>query len=127
MRDLDVAIVLFHILEALELQREDHRQLLDPHPLLSLLVRAAVITLKFIITTEGFGVAEASEAMSDRRVLINVHLEIEKVFVFAADRLAVEASRLAGEDALEDLVDPRRLAAGGAAVGRHALAHRHSI
>lgn len=117
MRYFYMAIILLHVLEALQLQRKNHRQLFDSHPLLRLLVRAAVITLKFIITTEGFSVAEASQAMRNRRVLINVDLEIEEVFVFAADGLAVETSSFAGEDALEDFVHPGRLGAGGAAVG----------
>lgn len=124
MRDLDVPVVLLHVLEALELQREDHRQLLHAHPLLRLLVAAAVITLKFIITTEGFRVAEAPQAVRDGRVLVHVHLQVEEVLVFAADGFAVEAARLAGQHALENLVDPRRLVAGGAG---HALAHRHAV
>lgn len=106
MRHLNVPIILFHVLKSLQMQSEYHRQLFDAHSLLSLLIGAAIITFKLIITTQRFGVAEAFQAMRYRCVLINVHLQIEKVLVFAADGLAVETTRLAGEHALEDLVHP---------------------
>jgi hypothetical protein len=106
MRDFDVSIVLFHVLEALELKGQNHRQLLDSHPFLSFLVATAIVTLKFIITAKGFGITEASEAMSDRGVLIDVDLQVEKVFVFAAYRLAIQTSSFACENALEYLMHP---------------------
>jgi hypothetical protein len=96
MRNFYMAIVLLHVLESLQLERKDHWELLHPHPLLRLLIATAIITLKLIITTEGFGIAEASEAMSDGRVLVDVDLQIEEVFVFAADRLAIQTPRLTG-------------------------------
>lgn len=131
MRHLNVPIILFHVLESLQMQSEYHRQLFDAHSLLSLLIGAAIITFKLIITTQRFGVAEAFQAMRYRCVLINVHLQIEKVLVFAADSLAVETTRLAGEHALEDFVHPcwlvgRRWGRRGAVGGRWGL-NGHAI
>lgn len=111
-RDLDVPVVLFHVLEAFQVQSEDHGQLLDPHPLLRLLVTAAVITLEFIITTQGLCITETPQTVGNTRVLFYVDLEVEEVLVFAADRLAVQTARLARQDTLEYLVDPRRLGRG---------------
>lgn len=49
MRHLDVPVVLFHVLESLEVEREYERQFLNPHTLLRLLVAATVVALKLII------------------------------------------------------------------------------
>lgn len=127
MRDFDVPIVLLHVLEAFELEGQDHRQLLHSHPLLGFLVATAIVTLKFIITAKGFGIAEASEAMSDRGVLIDVDLQVEEVFVFAAYRLAIQTSRFAREDALEYLVHPGWVRGGVAVGARGNLANRDAI
>ena len=37
MGDLDVSVVLLHVLESLQVQRQDGGQFLHPHPLMSLL------------------------------------------------------------------------------------------
>lgn len=73
MRDLNVAIV--HVLEAFQVQRQDNWQLLHAHPLLSLLIAATVVALEFIITAQRLRVAEASQTVRNRRVLVHVHLE----------------------------------------------------
>lgn len=121
----DVTIVLLHVLESLQLQSQNHRQLLHPHPLLSFLITAAVIAFKLVITAERLCVAEASQAMRYRGVLINIDLQVEEVFIFAADRLAIEASSFAGENALEDFVHPCWLCACGTA-GTD-IADRHTL
>lgn len=100
MRDLDVPVVLLHVLEPLEMEREYHRQLLHPHPLLRLLVTTTVIALELILTTQCLCVAEAAQAVRDARVLLHVHLQVEEMFVDAAHSLTVEASRLARQDTL---------------------------
>lgn len=107
MRYLDVAIVLFHVFETLQMQRQNHGQLLDAHPFLGLLVAAAVVALELVVAAQRLCVAEASQTVCDARVLVNVYLQVEKVLVFAADRFAVEATRFAGQNSLEYFVHPR--------------------
>lgn len=72
---LDVAVVLLHVLEPLEVQRQDERQLLDAHALLRLLVAAARVALELVVVAERLRVAEALQAVSDAGVLVHVHLE----------------------------------------------------
>lgn len=88
------------------MQSQDHGQLLNPHPLLRLLVTAAVVALELVLAAQSLCVAEAAQAVRDAGVEVHVNLQVEEVFVLAADRLAIEAARLAGEDSLEDLMDP---------------------
>lgn len=75
MGHFDVPVVLFHVLEALKVQRQDERQLLHPHPLLRLLVAAAVVALELVVIAQSLRVTEALQTMSDARVLTDVHLE----------------------------------------------------
>lgn len=114
MRHLNMPIILLHILEALQVQCQYHWQLLHAHPLLGLLVAAAVVALELVVAAQRLRVAEAAQAMRDAGVLIDIHLQIEEVLILAAHRLAVQAARLAGENTLEDLVHPRRLRGGAA-------------
>lgn len=112
MRDLDVPIKLLHVLEALEMQGQDHGQLLYTHPLLRLLITAAIVALELVVRAQGLRVAEAPQAVRNRGVLVNVHLEIEEILVLAAHRLAVEAPGLGRKYALKDLVHPGGLRVG---------------
>lgn len=99
------------------MQRQDHGQLLHPHPLLRFLVAAAVVALELVLAAQRLRVAEAPQAVRDAGVEVHVHLQVEEVLVLAADSLAVEAAGLAGEDPLEDLVNPGRfMASAGTAV-----------
>lgn len=120
MRHLNMAIVLLHVLEALQVQRQDHGQLLHAHPLLGLLVAAAVVALELVIAAQRLRVAEAAQAVRDGRVLVHVHLQVEEVLVLAAHRLAVQAARLTREDALEYLVHERGLRLALARLYAHA-------
>lgn len=88
------------------MQRQNHWQFLDAHPFLCFLIVATIITFKFIVAAKRFRVAEATQTMCYAGILIDVHLQIEKVLVFAADRLTIQASRFAGQDALEYFMDP---------------------
>lgn len=74
MRHLDVSVVLLHVLEALEMQRQYHGQLLHSHPLLRLLVTTTIITFELVVTAKRLRVAEAPKAMRYTSVLVNVHL-----------------------------------------------------
>lgn len=112
MRHLDMPIELLHVLEALQVQGQYHGQLLDAHSLLRLLVATAVVALELVVRAKGFRVAEAAQAMRDRRVLVHVHLQIEEVLVLAAHGLAVQTARLRREDPLKDLVHPGGLRVG---------------
>lgn len=69
--------------------------------LLSLLIAATVVALELIITAQRLGVAEASQTVRNRGVLVHVHLQVEEVLILAAHRLAVQATRLTGQDTLE--------------------------
>lgn len=95
MRHFYVPVILLHVLEPLQVQCEYHRQFLNPHPLLRLLVTTTVITLELIFTTQCLCVAEAAQTVRNARVLFDVHLQIKEVLVDAAHRLAVEAPRFA--------------------------------
>lgn len=88
-------IVLLHVLEPLEVQCEDHGQLLHAHPLLRLLVTTTVIALKFVLTTQCLCITEAAQTVRYARVLLHVHLQVEEVLVDAAHRLAIQTSRFA--------------------------------
>lgn len=56
MRHLNVPVVLFHVFESLQVEGEDHGQLLYTHPLLRFLVAATVITFKFVLAAQRFSV-----------------------------------------------------------------------
>lgn len=92
--NFDVPVVLLHVLEPFQVQGQYHGQLLNAHPFLCLLIAATVITFEFVITTQRFGVAEATQAVRYAGVLVHVHLQIEKVLVLAANRLAVQTACL---------------------------------
>ena len=81
-----------------------------------LLVGAAAVALELVVGAEGLSVAEVLEAGGDRGVLLDVDAQVEEVLLLAGDRLAVEASGLAHQDAAEDVVDPR-VAVGAVPVG----------
>lgn len=93
MRHLDVPVVLLHILEPFQVQRKYRGQFFDSHPLLGLLVTSTVITLELIFTTQCLCITETAQAMRDARVLLDVHLQIEEMFVYTTDRLAVQTTR----------------------------------
>lgn len=65
--------------------------------------------------------------MRDGCVLIHVDLKVKKVFVFATNSLAVQASRLAGENSLEYFVHPSWVCACWAAAAGRRLANTHAI
>lgn len=108
MRNFDVAIILFHILESLQMQRQYHWQLFDAHPLLRLLVTAAIVALELVVAAQRFGIAEAAQTVRYARILIHIHLQIEKVFIFAANRFAIQTSGFTSQNTLENLVHPGR-------------------
>lgn len=68
-----------------------------------------MVALELVFTTKRLCVTEAAQAVRDAGVLLDVDLQVEEVLVDAAHCLAVEAARLARQDALEDLLDPGRL------------------
>lgn len=74
MRHFNVPIVLFHVLEPLQMQRKYERQFFDSHALLGFLVAATVVALELVVIAEGLCVAEALEAMCNTSVLAYVHL-----------------------------------------------------
>lgn len=96
MRHFNVTIVLLHIFEAFQVQRQNHWKLLDSHSFLRLLIATAIVALELVIAAQRLRIAEASQTMCDAGVLIDVHLKVEKVLVFAADRFAVQAARFTG-------------------------------
>lgn len=77
-------IVLLHVFEPFEVQRQNDGQLLDAHALLCLLVARTVVTFELVIRAERFSVTEALQTMGDACVLVYIHLQVEEVFVLAA-------------------------------------------
>lgn len=71
-----------------------------------LLIATTIVALELVVTTERLRIAKTSQTMCDACVLVDIYLKIEKVFVFAADRFAVQASRFAGQYTLEYFVNP---------------------
>lgn len=106
MRHFNVSIILLHVLEAFKMQRQNHRQFLDTHSLLCLLVATTIVTLKLIVAAKRFRIAEASQAMCYACILVNINLQIEKMFILTANRFAVKASRLARQNSLENFMHP---------------------
>ena len=103
--------VLLDVLEAFEVEGEDDGEFLDAHPLLGLLITAAVVALELVVPRQHLRVGKAAEAVRDARVLVNVNLQVEKVLVLAAHHLAVQTTCLARQNPLENLVHPRRFTA----------------
>jgi len=60
---MGVPVELLHVLETLEMQGQDHGQLLHPHSLLGLLVTAAVVALELVVRAKGLRVAKAPQAV----------------------------------------------------------------
>lgn len=87
-----------------------------------LLLCGTRVTLKLVITAQRLCVAKVSQAARDRRVLLDVDAQVEKVLVFARHRLAVQALGLARQNPLEDVADPRVLAARATRRSRGLLA-----
>lgn len=76
-------------------------------PYVSFLKSATGITLEFVITAEGFCVAEIFQATRDRRVLFYVNAQVKEILILGCDGFAIEASRFARKYALENVADPR--------------------
>lgn len=100
MRDLDVSVVLFNVLKPLQMERQDHRQFFDAHSLLRLLVGRTIVALELVVAAQSLGAAVTAQAVRDRSVLLNVHLQIDEVLVLAAHVLAVQTTCLARQNAL---------------------------
>lgn len=68
-RNLDVTVVLLHVLEPLQVKRQDGRKPLHAHPFMRFLVRAAGVAFKLVVAAEGLRVAEVPETTGDGGVL----------------------------------------------------------
>jgi hypothetical protein len=74
---------------------------------MSFLVGGASITFEFVIIAERLRVAEVSQTPRNRRVLLNINAQVEKIFVLTRYRFAVETPCFTGENALKYISDPR--------------------
>jgi hypothetical protein len=75
----------------------------------SFLVGVAGVTFELVVAAERLRVAEVPQAARHRRVLVHVDAEVKKVLLFGGDSFAIQAPRLAGQDALKNVIDPRVL------------------
>mmetsp|Transcript_14579 Transcript_14579/g.29158 ORF Transcript_14579/g.29158 Transcript_14579/m.29158 type:complete len:265 (+) Transcript_14579:122-916(+) len=98
---------VLQILEPLQVEGEDVGGALDADALVSLLERAAVVAVELVVLVQRLDPAEVTEAGGDGGVLFDFERQVQKRLVPTGDGLAVEASRLVRQRALEDVLHPR--------------------
>lgn len=82
---LGVPVQLLHVLEPFQVQGQNHGQLLHSHPFLGLLFAAARFTIIFLFTTQCFCVAEVSQTVGNRCILLHIDRKVKKIFIFATN------------------------------------------
>ena len=99
---------MFDKLEALEMQCEYVRELLDSHAPRRLRVRSAHVAVKFVPVTERLRFGELAQTRRDGRIVRYFEAQIQEILVASRHRLAAETPRLVYRGALENVMDPRR-------------------
>ena len=84
---------------------------------MSFLVCGATVTLELVVTAQRLRVTKVPQATCDRGVLLNVNAEVKEVLILAGHGFTIEASGLAGENALKDITDPGGLLGIGSSIG----------
>mmetsp|Transcript_1105 Transcript_1105/g.2405 ORF Transcript_1105/g.2405 Transcript_1105/m.2405 type:complete len:213 (+) Transcript_1105:947-1585(+) len=95
-----------NVLEALKVQDEACRRLLDEHALLRLLQAAAVVAEELVILVQHLHGAEVAQAACEGAVLVDLQAKVHEHLLTVRHRLAVQAACLIDKLSLKDLMHP---------------------